>query len=402
MDPSESFRGVMSKEIVILSGARTAFGAFGGGLAGQTATDLAVAATKGAMERGKIDPQTVDYVVIGNVCQTSKDSIYLGRHVALRSGMQMDTPALTINQLCGSGVQAVVQAAHLINGEEAEIVIASGTDSLSMAPYSNWGMRWGGRMGHMELWDSLDVRDTLVNASMGETAENLQAKFNISRENQDKFAFESQQKAKSAIEAGKFADEIIGVEIKDKKGKVTVINKDEHPRPETTLEALGQLRAAFRKGGTVTPGNACGIVDGAAALVVTTAERASKLNASPLARVVSYAVAGVPPEIMGIGPVPAIPKALAKAGLKLSDIDLIEINEAFAVQYLACEQELGLDRAKVNVNGGAIAVGHPFAASGGRLLHTIALELKRRKKRYGLASLCIGGGMGIAMVIESL
>jgi acetyl-CoA acyltransferase 2 len=392
----------MSKEIVILSGARTAFGAYGGSLAAQSATDLAVAATKAAVERGKVDPETVDYVIMGNVCQTSKDAIYMGRHVALRSGMKMDTPALIINQLCGSGVQAVAQAANLINNGEANIAVAGGADSLSMAPYASWGMRWGARMGHMELWDTLDVRDTIPNASMGETAENIQSKYNISREKQDEFALESQKKAKAALDAGKLAEEIAAVEVKGRKGKTEVIDKDEHIRPETTIEGLSNLKAAFRKGGSVTAGNACGIVDGAAALVVTTAETAAKLGTTPLAKVVSWAVTGVPPEIMGIGPVTAIPKALAKAGLKLSDIDLIEINEAFAVQYLACEQELGLDRSKVNVNGGAIALGHPFAASGGRLLHTLALELKRRKGRYGLASLCIGGGMGIAMVIESV
>jgi acetyl-CoA acyltransferase 2 len=398
----ELFRGDMSKEIVILSGARTPFGAFGGGLASQTSTDLAVVATKGAMERGKVDPQNIDYVVMGNVCQTSKDSIYLGRHVALRSSMKVETPALIINQLCGSGVQAVVQAAALINSGEGNIIVAGGTDALSQAPYMSWSLRWGGRMGHSEFWDSLDVRDTVANASMGETAENLQDKYKIAREEQDEFAHQSQQKAKAAIEAGKLAEEIVAVEVKDKKGKTTVISKDEHCRPETTLEQLSSLKPAFRKGGTVTAGNACGIVDGATSLLVTTAETANKLGAQPLARVVSWAVAGVPPEIMGIGPVSAIPKALQKAGLKLEDMDLIEINEAFASQYLACEKELGLDRTKVNVNGGAIALGHPFAASGGRLLHTLALELTRRQKRYGIASLCIGGGMGIAMIIERL
>lgn len=392
----------MSKEIVILSGARTPFGAYGGGLATQSATDLAVVATKAALERAKVDPKEVDYVIMGNVCQTSKDAIYLGRHVALRSGMKMDTPALIVNQLCGSGVQAVVQAANLINNDEASVVVAGGTDSLSMAPYSTWSMRWGARMGHMELWDTLDVRDTIPNASMGETAENVQSKYNIPREMQDEFALQSQMKAKAATESGKHAEEIAGVEIKDRKGKVALMTKDEHARPETTIEGLQKLRAAFRKDGSVTAGNACGIVDGAAALVITSAEKAKELGCKPLARVVSWATTGVEPEIMGIGPVSAIPKALAKAKLELKDIDLIEINEAFAVQYLACEKELGLDREKVNVNGGAIALGHPFAASGARLLHTLALELRRRDKRYGLVSLCVGGGMGIAMVIERM
>jgi acetyl-CoA C-acetyltransferase len=392
----------MAKDIVILSGARTPFGAFGGGLASCTATDLATYATVGALQRGKVEPGQVDFLVVGNVCQTSKEAIYLARHVGLRAGVKTETPGLTINLLCGSGVQAVIQAADLINTDQAEIVVAGGTDALSMAPYSNWGMRWGGRMGHMELWDSLDIRDTLCNCSMGETAENLQEKYKIDRESQDKFALESQQKAKTAIEAGRLAEEIVSVETKDKKGKPAVVSKDEHPRPDSTLETLAGLKPAFRKGGSVTAGNACGIVDGGSALVITTAERAGKVGSKPLSRVVSWAVTGVPPEIMGIGPVAAVPIALKKAGLKLEDMDLIEVNEAFAVQYLACEKELGFDRSKVNVNGGAIAIGHPFGATGGRLLLSISLELRRRKKRYGLVSLCIGGGMGIAMIVESI
>ncbi len=392
----------MSNDIVILSGARTPFGAFGGGLATQTATDLATVATKAAVERSKVDPQSVDYVIMGNVLQTSKDAIYLGRHVALRSGMKIDTPALIINQLCGSGVQAVAQAAHLINAGEAEIVVSGGSDSLSMTPYITWQNRWGARMGHAELWDGLDIRDTLVNFSMGETAENIQEKYKIDRDAQDEFALQSQAKAQAASEAGRLAEEIIAVAITDKKGKVTSISKDEHARPETTKEQLSKLKPTFRKDGSVTAGNACGIVDGAAAVVVTSSKNAEKIGATPLCRVVSWAVSGVPPEIMGIGPVAAIPKVLEKAGLKLDQMDLIEINEAFAVQYLACEKELGLDRSKVNVNGGAIALGHPFGATGTRLLLSLALELKRRNKRYGLASLCVGGGMGIAMIIERM
>src|SRR6185437_10977619 len=228
----------MSKDIVILSGARTPFGAFGGGLASQSATDLAVVATKGALDRARVKPEQVDYVIMGNVCQTSKDAIYLGRHVGLRAGVKTETPALTINQLCGSGVQAVVQAANLINTDQADIVVAGGTDSLSNAPYSTWGMRWGGRMGHMELWDALDIRDTVPNASMGETAENLQAKYHIDRREQDEFALQSQAKARDAIESGKIAEEIVAVEVKDKKGKTKAITQDEHPRPETTIEGL--------------------------------------------------------------------------------------------------------------------------------------------------------------------
>ena len=393
----------MSQEIVILSGARTAFGAYGGGLASKSATELATIATEGALKRGNVDPQSVDYVVVGNVLQTSKDAIYMARHIALKSGMKMETPGLIINQLCGSGVQAVCQAASLIETAQAEIVVAAGAEALSMTPYISWGSRWGARMGHMELWDGLDIRDTFCNNSMGETAENLQAKYQIiTRQEQDKFAVRSQDLAKAAQDAGVFADEIMPVELKDKKGKVVVIDKDEHLRAGTTMEMLAKLKPAFKKDGSVTAGNACGIVDGGASLVVTSAKTAAKLGREPLCRVVSWTVAGVPPEIMGIGPVAAVPATLAKAGLTMDQIDLIEVNEAFAAQYLACEKELKFDRAKVNVNGGAIAIGHPFGATGGRLLLSISLELKRRKARYGLVSLCIGGGMGIAMVVERI
>lgn len=392
----------MTDEVVIVAGARTAFGGFGGGLASKTATDLAVYAGQEALKRSNLEPQKCDYVVMGNVLQTSKDSIYLGRHVAIRNGMQVDTPALVINQLCGSGVQSVVQAANLLATGQAKAVLAGGTDALSMTPYISWSLRTGGRMGHTEMWDGLDIRDTLPNNSMGETAENLQVKYKVTREEQDQFAYESQMKAKAAIDAGRLKDEIVPIEIPGKKGTTTVIDKDEHPRPESTVENLSKLKPAFKKDGTVTAGNACGIVDGAAAVVVTTAKMAESLKVKPLARIVSWGLAGVPPEVMGIGPVYAIPKALQKAGLKLDQMDLIEINEAFAAQYLACEKELGLDRSKVNVNGGAIALGHPFGASGTRLLLTMAHELRRRKAKYGLASLCIGGGMGVAMIIESL
>lgn len=392
----------MSDEVVIVAGARTAFGAFGGGLASQTATDLAVVATKGAVKRAGVDPELINQVVMGNVLQTSKEAIYLGRHVALRSGMKENTPGLIVNLLCGSGVMSVAQAGMLLGTGQAKFVVAGGTDSLSMTPYISWGVRWGMRMGHGELWDGLDIRDTLPNASMGETAENLQVKYQIERQAQDEFALRSQLLAKKAQDSGRFAEEIVPVEVKDKKGKTTIVDKDEHMRPDTTLEGLGRLKPAFKKDGTVTAGNACGIVDGAAAVVVTTARHAEKNNLSPLCRIVAWAVTGVPPEIMGIGPVPAIPMALERAGLTQEQIDLFEINEAFASQYLACERELNLDRERVNVNGGAIALGHPFGASGTRLLYTLAIELKKRKARYGIVSLCIGGGQGIAMVIERI
>ncbi|MBX9692134.1 MAG: acetyl-CoA C-acetyltransferase [Cyanobacteria bacterium] len=386
--------------LVIVNGARTAFGSFGGGLAGRTATDLAVDASKAAIRKAGVAAEDVDQVIMGNVLQTSKDSIYLGRHVGLRSGLRESAPGIILNLLCGSGVQAVAQAEMMIASGQAKIILAGGTDSLSMTPYINWGIRWGGRMGAMELWDGLDIRDTLPDASMGETAENLQSDYQISRDEQDEFALLSQTRYGDALKKGVFTEEIEPVEVADKKGKTRSIDRDEHPRPNSTIDDLTKLKPAFKKGGTVTAGNACGIVDGAAALIVTSAEEAEKRSLSPLSRVVSWAVVGVPPRIMGIGPVPAIPMALTRAGLKQDDIDLFEINEAFAVQYLACEKELKLDRDKVNVNGGAIAVGHPFGATGARLLLTISLEMQRRKARYGCVSLCVGGGMGIAMILE--
>lgn len=392
----------MSSNLVIVNGARTAFGSFGGGLSSLSATDLAVEASRSAISRSGVEPDLIDYVVMGNVLQTSKDAIYLARHVALRSGLKEERPGLILNLLCGSGVKAVATAEMLIASKQAEFVLAGGTDSLSMTPYMTWSNRWGARMGHTELWDGLDIRDTYPDASMGETAENIQQLYKISRQDQDDYALISQARCQAAQEAGRLKDEIAPVKVKGRKGVEVVVDLDEHPKPATTREKLSSLSPVFRKGGTVTAGNACGIVDGAAALVLTSESTAEKSNLEPLARIVSWATIGVKPEIMGIGPVPAIPLALKKAGLSLDDIDLIEINEAFAVQYLACEKELGLDREKVNVNGGAIAIGHPFGATGARLLLSLAMELKRRKARYGMVSLCIGGGMGIAMVIESI
>jgi acetyl-CoA acyltransferase 2 len=388
-------------ETVIVNGARTAFGAYGGGLAKLNATDLAVAASKAAIERSRLAPELVDSVVMGNVIQTSKDSIYMGRHIALRCGLRMETPGLIQNLLCGSGVYSVVEAQMQLATGRAQAVLAGGTDALSMTPYINWSTRWGGRMGHMELWDGLDIRDTLAHASMGETAENIREKYQISREDQDVYALRSQSLAARAIESGRLSKEIVGITVDGRKGQ-QLIDSDEHPRKDVTIESLSALKPVFKKDGTVTAGNACGIVDGAAALIVTTSDFAAKHDLKPLVRVVGHALVGVPPEIMGIGPVPAIPLALRNAGLTMDDIDLFEINEAFAVQYLACERELGLDRDKVNVNGGAIALGHPFGATGARLLLSMAIELHESNKRYGCVSLCIGGGMGIAMIVEKI
>lgn len=388
-------------ETVIVNGARTAFGAYGGGLAKLNATDLAVAASKAAIERSRLAPELIDSVVMGNVIQTSKDSIYMGRHIALRCGLRMETPGLIQNLLCGSGVYSVVEAQMQLATGRAQAVLAGGTDALSMTPYINWSTRWGGRMGHMELWDGLDIRDTLAHASMGETAENIREKYQISREDQDVYALRSQSLAARAIESGRLSKEIVGITVDGRKGQ-QLIDSDEHPRKDVTIESLSALKPVFKKDGTVTAGNACGIVDGAAALIVTTSDFAAKHDLKPLVRIVGHALVGVPPEIMGIGPVPAIPLALRNAGLTMDDIDLFEINEAFAVQYLACERELGLDRDKVNVNGGAIALGHPFGATGARLLLSMAIELHESNKRYGCVSLCIGGGMGIAMIVEKI
>lgn len=389
-------------ETVILGGSRTPFGAYGGSLAALNPTDLAVEAARGALGKAAIEKSLVDYIVLGNVIHSSPDSIYMARHVAHKAGLDKNTPGLMVNLLCGSAIASVVQADLILGAGQAKAILAGGTEALSMTPYSSWNIRWGKRMGHGDLLDGLDIRDTLVDFSMGETAENLQEKYGpISRDQQDEYAELSQARYKAALDKGYIANEISPVEIKVKK-ETKIINADEHPRPGTTREALAKLCPAFKSDGTVTAGNACGIVDGAACVVLTKASLASKENLKPLARIVSSATVGVPPEIMGIGPVHAIPAALAKAGLKISDIDLFEINEAFALQYLACEKALDLNREIVNVNGGSIAIGHPFGATGARILMTLVHELIRRRKKYGCVSLCVGSGMGIAMVIESL
>jgi len=391
-----------SDETVILSGSRTPFGAFGGSLAALNPTDLAVEAAKGALDKAAIEKALVDHIILGNVIHSSLDSIYMARHVAHRAGLDKNTPGLMVNLLCGSAIASVVQADLVLQAGQAQGVLAGGTEALSMTPYSSWNIRFGKRMGHGDMVDGLDIRDSLVDFSMGETAENLQEKYGpISRDAQDEYAEQSQSRYKQALDKGYIANEITPVAIKAKKETV-MFAQDEHPRPGTTKEALGKLRPAFKSDGTVTAGNACGIVDGAACVVLTKASLAQKENLKPLARIVSSATVGVAPEIMGIGPVHAIPAALKKAGLKIEDIDLFEINEAFAIQYLACEKALGLNREIVNVNGGSIAIGHPFGATGARILTTLVHELIRRRKKYGCVSLCVGSGMGIAMVIENL
>lgn len=392
------------KDIVILPGKRTAFGAFGGSLKDFTANDLGVFAAKGALEASGVKPALVDHVIFGNVAQTSQDAAYLARHIGLRSGVPVPVPAYTVNRLCGSGFQAIVNSAEEILLEEAELVLAGGTESMSQAPYVVKGARWGIRMGSTELQDYLwaALTDTYTGLSMAVSTENLAKQKGISRQAVDEYALRSQMAYKKAQEAGFFKEEIVPIEIKDKKGNKILFEKDEHPKPDTTLEGLSKLKPYFVEGGVVTAGSASGITDGAAAMVVTTAERAKRENLKPIGRLLGWAVSGCEPQFMGIGPVLAIPKALQKAGLSLKEIDLIEINEAFGAQYLAVEKELNLNREITNVNGGAISVGHPLGASGARITLHLLYELRRRKKKYGIGSACIGGGQGIALIFEAL
>src|SRR5215210_867954 len=373
----------MNKDIFILGGKRTPMTQYVGALKDVKAIDLGAAAARGALEASNVAAEDIDHTIVGNALQTSGDAIYGARHVALKAGVPADRPALTVNRLCGSGIQSIVSGAHMILLGEARNALVGGMESMSMAPHVIYGARSGFGLGQGKLEDSLMVAllDTYCNTTMAGTAENLARRYEISREEQDAYALRSQQEAKRAQDAG-------------------VVDADDHLRPDTTLEVLAKLPTAFSKDGFVTAGNASGIVDGAAMLVIAGEEYVKEKGLNPAGRIVSWAYAGVEPDVMGIGPVPAIRKALEKANLKLSDIDLVEVNEAFACQYLAVEKELGLDRSKTNVNGGAIALGHPLGASGTRLVLTALNELKRRGGRYGLASACIGGGQGIAIIFE--
>src|SRR5690242_4519307 len=393
----------MSKDVFILGGKRTPMGEYVGVLKDISAIDLGAIAARAALETTGVAPEEIDHTIFGNALQTSGDAIYGARHVALKAGIPYDRPALTVNRLCGSGIQSIVSGAQMIQLGEAQTCLVGGMESMSQAPHVIRGARSGFALGQGKLEDSLMVAllDTYCNTPMAGTAENLARKFEISREEQDKYALRSQQAAKRARDDGFFAGEIAPVEITNKKGS-TVFDQVDHPRPETTLEGLAKLRAAFSKDGFVTAGNASGIVDGAAAVVIANGGYVKAHDVKPMGRIVSWAYAGVEPEIMGIGPVPASLQALEKAGLKLDQMDLVEVNEAFAAQYLAVEQELGLDREKTNVNGGAIALGHPLGATGTRLVLTLLRELQRRNGRYGLATACIGGGQGIAMIVERL
>jgi acetyl-CoA acetyltransferase family protein len=401
-------------EVLIIGGARTPMTDYVGALKDVSALELGAIASRGAFEKYGIDPAAIDHAVFGNVLQTSADAIYGARHVALKAGVPIDVPALTVNRLCGSGIQAAISGAQMIQLGEAGLVLTGGVESMSQAPHVIRGLRGGLKLGQGKLEDSLweALVDTYCGCPMAITAENCAAKYGISREAQDEYALRSQQLADAAWKAGRFADEIVPVAIKARSSSGSdprraqrgsdLVDRDDHMRPETTIEILAKLPAAFKKDGTVTAGNASGIVDGGAALILASREAVDRHGLKPLGRLVAWAATGVEPSLMGMGPAPATRKALERAGLSLGDIDLIEINEAFAGQYLAVEKELGLDRDKVNVNGGAIALGHPLGMSGTRLLLTLVLELRRRGKQRGLASACIGGGQGIAAIVEAL
>ena len=393
-------------DIAIVSGARTPFGRYCGKLKDFTAQELGAVAAKAAIERAGVDPKEFDHAVFGNAQQTSGDALYGARHVGLRAGLPIDTPALTVNRLCGSGMQAIVNAAQMVMTEEASVVLAGGMEAMSQAPFVIHGRDGFTLSPGGKLEDSLMVAllDSYCGLYMANTAELYGEQQGITRQMQDQFALRSQQLADAAYKEGRLQEELAPVPLKNSKGDLTdeMFTEDDHRRPQTTIEGLAKLKTAFGKTGTVTAGNASGIVDGGAAVVVMSLENAQKRNLKPLGRIVSWGVAGVDPKIMGRGPVPATKIALQKAGMTLEHIDLIEVNEAFAAQYLAVEKELGLDREKVNVNGGAIALGHPLGATGTRLVITLLHELRRRKKKYGLGTACIGGGQGIAMVVESL
>ena len=392
-------------DIAIVSGARTPFGRYCGKLKDFSAQELGAIAAKCAIQRAGLEPAEFDHAVFGNAQQTSGDALYGARHVALRAGLPIETPALTVNRLCGSGMQSIINAAQMVQLGEASTVIAGGMEAMSQAPFVIRGRDGFSLAPGGKLEDSLMVAllDSYCGLYMANTAELYGEQQGITRQMQDEFALRSQYNADAAYKEGRLQEELVPVQLRNSKGEATdeTMNEDDHRR-QTTMEGLAKLKPAFGKNGTVTAGNASGIVDGAAAVVVMSLEETSKRGMKPLGRIVSWGIAGVDPKLMGRGPVPATKIALQKAGMTLEHIDLIEVNEAFAAQYLAVEKELGLDRDKVNVNGGAIALGHPLGATGTRLVITLLYELRRRKKKYGLATACIGGGQGIAMIVESL
>lgn len=392
------------KDAVILSACRTPIGSFGGVFRDVTAVDLGAVVIREALRRASVDLSAVDDVVMGCVLQAGA-GMNVARQAALKAGLPVEVPAETVNRVCGSGLQAVVHAAEALNTGYVDLVVAGGTESMSNAPYLLKGARWGYRMGHAEALDSMlneGLTCAIGSCHMGLTAEEVATRFGVSREDQDAFAAESQQRAERAVKEGRFTDEIVPVDVPSRKGEATRIAVDEYPRPGTTAEKLKGLKPAFKKDGSVTAGNSSGINDGAAALVVASEKKAESLGRLPLARVRSFAVAGVDPGIMGMGPVPAVKQAVERAGVTLAEIDLLELNEAFAAQSLAVLRALDVDPARVNVYGGAVALGHPIGASGARILTTLIHALRARRERLGVASLCIGGGMGIALVVEAL
>jgi acetyl-CoA C-acetyltransferase len=392
------------KDAVILSGCRTPIGTFGGAFKDVSAVDLGTVAVREALARAGVPGDRVDEVVLGCVLQAGL-GMNPARQVALKAGLPESTPAVTVNKVCGSGLKAVTMAAQAVRCGDAEVVVAGGAESMTRAPYLLPGARWGERLGHGRVLDHMiheGLTDAFHDIHMGVTAENLVERYGLARADQDAFAAESQGRAVAAIAAGAFRDEIVPVALPARKGEAKTVDTDEHPRAGTTVESLGRLKAAFKDGGSVTAGNASGLNDGAAALVVASAGAAEAEGVKPIGRIVSYASAAVDPRVMGIGPVPAVRKALARAGLRADQIDLFELNEAFAAQSLAVLRDLALDPAKVNVNGGAIALGHPIGASGARILVTLLYALRARSLRYGVAALCIGGGQGIALVVERL
>jgi len=396
-----------TRDVVVLSGKRTGFGTFGGSLRDFTATDLGVISSNAAIEAAGVSADRIDHTFFGNALQTSSDSIYLARHVALRSGIPQEAPALTVNRLCGSGFEAIVQGAKEIVLGEADVCLTGGTESMSQSPHVLRGARWGKSLrlgpagGQLEdlLWEAL--LDTNCDLTMAQTAEELAERYSVTREEADEVAYRSQQRAKAGWDSGHFDAEIAEVVIKSRKGEKTFA-ADEHMRPDTTMEVLGGLRPYFKKDGLVTAGNASGIGDGAASAVLAGSDWAEANGLAPIGRIVSWGFVGVEPQVMGIGPAPAARLALEKAGLSLDDMDLVEVNEAFAPQYRSVEKELGLDPEKTNVNGGAIAITHPLAASGARITIHLIHELRRRGGTYGLGSACIGGGQGGAVVVEAL
>ena len=391
----------MAKDVFIVGGARTPMTEYTGALKDVSALELGAIASRAAFERTGVRPDWVDHAVFGNVLQTSSDAIYGARHVALKAGVPKEVPALTVNRLCGSGIQAAVSGAQLIQLDEADIVLSGGIENMSQAPHVIRGLRSGLRLNQGKLEDYLyeALLDPYCGLFMAQTAEKCAEKYGVSRDEQDAYALRSQQAATRAWAEERFKDEIVPVELKSRRG-VTLVERDDHMRPDTTLEGLAKLPAAFSKDGTVTAGNASGIVDGGAALILASDAAVKSKGLTPAARLVAWAAVGVDPAYMGMGPAPATRKALERSGLRLDQIDLIEVNEAFAGQYLAVEKELGLDRDRTNVNGGAIALGHPLGMTGTRLLLTLTLELGRRGKKYGLATACIGGGQGIAAIVE--